>query len=79
MDTVWDLEFTERKLLDVSIEEELAVSGEEAFLKLYKCILAHSADQQQPYRDGASLVNICNHCTALYWKQMHLIQTVFLQ
>ncbi|CAG05147.1 unnamed protein product, partial [Tetraodon nigroviridis] len=55
VDIVWDLEFTERKVLDESIEEELAVRGEEAFLTLFKCVLAHSADQQQPYRDGASL------------------------
>eukprot|EP00066_Takifugu_rubripes_P012190 XP_011601456.1 PREDICTED: condensin-2 complex subunit D3 [Takifugu rubripes] len=56
VDTVWDLEFTERKLLDNTIEEELAISGEKAFLTLYKCVLAHSTDQQQPpNRDGASL------------------------
>lgn len=80
MDIVWDLEFTERKVLDESIEEELAVSGEEAFLTLYKCVLAHFTDQQQPYRDGASMVNIIyNHCTIFTWKQMHSIQIVFLQ
>lgn len=58
---VWDLEFTERKVLDESIEEELAAIGEEAFLTLYKCVLAHSGDQQQPNRDGSSLVStICS-------------------
>lgn len=67
MDTVWDLEFTERKLLDNTIEEELANNGEKAFLTLYKCVLARSTDQQQsPNRDGASLVNIVmQSCTTL--------------
>lgn len=79
VDTVWDLEFTERKLLDNTIEEELAISGEKAFLTLYKCVLAHSADQQQPpNRDGASLVNICPHAIVHNFKQQHWIQTAFL-
>lgn len=62
MDTVWDLEFTERKALDGTSEEELAVCGEKAFLTLYKCLLAHSTDQEQSAKkDGASLVNtICS-------------------
>lgn len=79
VDTVWDLEFTERKLLDNTIEEELAISGEKAFLTLYKCVLAHSTDQQQPpNRDGASLVNNCLHAIVHNFKQQHWIQTVFL-
>lgn len=62
MDTVWDLEFTERKALDGTSEEELAVCGEKALLTLYKCLL----DQEQSAKkDGASLVNfICSHVIA---------------
>lgn len=57
VDTVWDLEFTERKVLDDTIEEELGGGGERAFLTLYRSILALSPDQQQPAnKDGASLV-----------------------
>lgn len=80
VDAVWDLEFTERKLLDNTIEEELAISGEKAFLTLYKCVLAHSTDQQQPpNRDGASLVNICPHAIVHNFKQQRwILWTVFL-
>ncbi|XP_054456753.1 condensin-2 complex subunit D3-like [Anoplopoma fimbria] len=50
VDAVWDLEFTERKPLDDTIEDELAFSEDKAFRTLYQCLLAHAADQQ----DGAS-------------------------
>uniref|UniRef100_A0A3B4Y8L8 Uncharacterized protein n=1 Tax=Seriola lalandi dorsalis TaxID=1841481 RepID=A0A3B4Y8L8_SERLL len=52
VDEVWDLEFTERKSLDDAIEEELAASGDKAFRNLYKCLLAHAADQQQSVGTG---------------------------
>lgn len=57
---MWDLEFTERKPLDESTEEELAASGDKAFTNLYQCLLAYSADHQQQLidRDGASVVNL---------------------
>uniref|UniRef100_A0A8C4HUN4 Condensin complex subunit 1 C-terminal domain-containing protein n=1 Tax=Dicentrarchus labrax TaxID=13489 RepID=A0A8C4HUN4_DICLA len=47
VDEVWDLEFTERKPLDETIEEGLADSGDKAFRTLYQCLLAHAAQQQQ--------------------------------
>uniref|UniRef100_A0AAQ5ZYB1 Condensin complex subunit 1 C-terminal domain-containing protein n=1 Tax=Amphiprion ocellaris TaxID=80972 RepID=A0AAQ5ZYB1_AMPOC len=42
VDAVWDLEFTEGKPLDDTIEEELAASGDKAFRTLYHCLLTHS-------------------------------------
>ncbi|XP_049457118.1 condensin-2 complex subunit D3 [Epinephelus fuscoguttatus] len=55
VDAVWDLEFTERKPLDDTIEDELAVSGDKAFRTLYQCLLTHAADQQESAgRDGSS-------------------------
>ncbi|XP_035801097.2 condensin-2 complex subunit D3 isoform X2 [Amphiprion ocellaris] len=47
VDAVWDLEFTEGKPLDDTIEEELAASGDKAFRTLYHCLLTHVPDQQQ--------------------------------
>lgn len=53
---MWDLEFTERKPLDDTIEEELAASGDKAFRTLYQCLLVHAADQQQSAgRDGTQV------------------------
>ncbi|KAM4600057.1 condensin-2 complex subunit D3 [Fundulus diaphanus] len=53
VDAVWDLEFTERKPLD--IEEELCAAGDDSFSKLYQCLVAHAAEQQQSAGwDGAS-------------------------
>ncbi|XP_035518951.1 condensin-2 complex subunit D3 [Morone saxatilis] len=55
VDEVWDLEFTERKPLDETVEEGLAHSGDKAFTTLYQCLLAHAAEQQQSAgRDGGS-------------------------
>uniref|UniRef100_A0A3Q1AYP7 Condensin-2 complex subunit D3 n=1 Tax=Amphiprion ocellaris TaxID=80972 RepID=A0A3Q1AYP7_AMPOC len=45
VDAVWDLEFTEGKPLDDTIEEELAASGDKAFRTLYHCLLTHVPDQ----------------------------------
>uniref|UniRef100_A0A3Q3JDK2 Condensin complex subunit 1 C-terminal domain-containing protein n=1 Tax=Monopterus albus TaxID=43700 RepID=A0A3Q3JDK2_MONAL len=39
VDAVWDSDFTERKPLDDTIEEELVVSGDKAFRKLCQCLL----------------------------------------
>uniref|UniRef100_A0A3Q1FMS6 Uncharacterized protein n=1 Tax=Acanthochromis polyacanthus TaxID=80966 RepID=A0A3Q1FMS6_9TELE len=47
VEAVWDLEFTEGKPLDDTIEEELAASGDKAFRTLYHCFLTHVPDQQQ--------------------------------
>ncbi|XP_030012337.1 condensin-2 complex subunit D3 isoform X2 [Sphaeramia orbicularis] len=47
VDEVWDLEFTEKKSLDDTIEEDLTASDEKAFRDLYQCLLAHTAEQQQ--------------------------------
>ncbi|XP_056250604.1 condensin-2 complex subunit D3 [Seriola aureovittata] len=58
VDEVWDLEFTERKSLDDAIEEELAASGDKAFRNLYKCLLAHAADQQQSVGTGEASQSI---------------------
>ncbi|XP_030581686.1 condensin-2 complex subunit D3 isoform X2 [Archocentrus centrarchus] len=54
VDTVWDLEFTERKPLDDAIEEELTASDEKSFRALYQCLLAHADDHQSVGSDGAS-------------------------
>nr|XP_054605922.1 condensin-2 complex subunit D3 isoform X1 [Nothobranchius furzeri] len=54
VDAVWDLEFTEEKPLDDSIEEELHACREDAFRTLYHCLVVHAADQQQS-ADAASL------------------------
>lgn len=43
---MWDLEFTERKSLDDTIEDELSVSGDKEFRTLYQCLLTHAANQQ---------------------------------
>ncbi|XP_035770877.1 condensin-2 complex subunit D3 [Neolamprologus brichardi] len=45
VDAVWDVEFTERKPLDKTIEEELTARQEKSFTALYQCLLAH-ADQK---------------------------------
>uniref|UniRef100_A0A7N8XVQ2 Non-SMC condensin II complex, subunit D3 n=1 Tax=Mastacembelus armatus TaxID=205130 RepID=A0A7N8XVQ2_9TELE len=44
---VWDLEFTERRPLDDTIQQELIVNWEKAFRNLYQCLLVHGVDQQQ--------------------------------
>ncbi|GAA6228439.1 condensin-2 complex subunit D3 [Lates japonicus] len=54
VDAVWDLEFTERKPLDDTLEEELTGSGDKAFRNLHQCLLVHAADQQQSGSGGAS-------------------------
>ncbi|XP_018549604.1 condensin-2 complex subunit D3 [Lates calcarifer] len=54
VDAVWDLEFTERKPLDNTLEEELTGSGDKAFRNLHQCLLVHAADQQQSGSGGAS-------------------------
>uniref|UniRef100_A0AAQ6IKW9 Condensin-2 complex subunit D3 n=1 Tax=Anabas testudineus TaxID=64144 RepID=A0AAQ6IKW9_ANATE len=55
VDAVWDVEFTERKPLDDTIEEELTAGGDKAFRNLYQCLLVHAGDQQQSTnKDGAS-------------------------
>uniref|UniRef100_A0A3P8NRI9 Condensin complex subunit 1 C-terminal domain-containing protein n=1 Tax=Astatotilapia calliptera TaxID=8154 RepID=A0A3P8NRI9_ASTCA len=46
VDAVWEVEFTERKPLDKTIEEELTARREKSFTALYQCLLAH-ADQYQ--------------------------------
>ncbi|XP_045927155.1 condensin-2 complex subunit D3 [Micropterus dolomieu] len=54
VDAVWDLEFTERKPLDDTTEEELTLSGDKDFRTLYQCLLDHAAaDQQAAGTDGA--------------------------
>ena len=59
---MWDLEFTERKPLDDSIQDELTGSGDKAFRTLYRCLLAHAADQQQSAgRDGAAEVKLTQY------------------
>nr|XP_046258478.1 condensin-2 complex subunit D3 isoform X2 [Scatophagus argus] len=56
VDAAWDLEFTERKPLDDTTEDELTVSQDEAFRNLYQCLLAHATDlQQSAGKDGPSL------------------------
>ncbi|XP_070772267.1 condensin-2 complex subunit D3 [Enoplosus armatus] len=52
VDAVWDLEFTERKPLDDTTEEELTASGEKAFRTLFQCLLAHASESAG--RGGAS-------------------------
>ncbi|XP_029031397.1 condensin-2 complex subunit D3 isoform X2 [Betta splendens] len=47
VDAVWDLEFTERKPLDETIEEELTAIGDKALRSLYQCLLDHTADQHR--------------------------------
>uniref|UniRef100_A0A672ZYW5 Uncharacterized protein n=1 Tax=Sphaeramia orbicularis TaxID=375764 RepID=A0A672ZYW5_9TELE len=59
VDEVWDLEFTEKKSLDDTIEEDLTASDEKAFRDLYQCLLAHTAEQQQSTdTDAASQVKL---------------------
>ncbi|XP_026164788.1 condensin-2 complex subunit D3 isoform X2 [Mastacembelus armatus] len=55
VEAVWDLEFTERRPLDDTIQQELIVNWEKAFRNLYQCLLVHGVDQQQSAgRDGTS-------------------------
>ncbi|CAN9500131.1 unnamed protein product [Ophioblennius macclurei] len=46
VDAVWDLEFTEKALLDNTIEEELTASGHRALQSLFQCLLDYTADQE---------------------------------
>lgn len=63
VDAVWDVEFTERKPLDDTIEEELTAGGDKAFRNLYQCLLVHAGDQQQSTnKDGASQVKLIFTC-----------------
>ncbi|KAG7999876.1 Condensin-2 complex subunit D3 [Nibea albiflora] len=55
VDEVWDLEFTQKKPFDDTIEEALSGSRDKSFRTLYQCLLTHAADQQQSADiDGAS-------------------------
>ncbi|KAE8280284.1 Condensin-2 complex subunit D3 Non-SMC condensin II complex subunit D3 [Larimichthys crocea] len=55
VDEVWDLEFTQRKPFDDTIEEALSASKDKSFRTLYQCLLTHAADQQKfADSDGAS-------------------------
>ncbi|KAF3842385.1 hypothetical protein F7725_024336 [Dissostichus mawsoni] len=48
--------------MEDSIEDELAVSGNNSFKSLYQCLLVHAADQQQSADgDGASQVKLILH------------------
>lgn len=59
MDEAWDLEFTERKPLDVTKETELAIGGEKSFRTVYQCVLVHAADRNQSAsRDGKQVTLI---------------------
>ncbi|XP_062268221.1 condensin-2 complex subunit D3-L-like [Platichthys flesus] len=54
VDAVWDSEFTERKPLDNTIEEQLAAIGDEAFRDLFDCLLTYTGDRQSVSRVVAS-------------------------
>uniref|UniRef100_A0A7N8WJC8 Non-SMC condensin II complex, subunit D3 n=1 Tax=Mastacembelus armatus TaxID=205130 RepID=A0A7N8WJC8_9TELE len=43
VEAVWDLEFTERRPLDDTIQQELIVNWEKAFRNLYQCLLVHGS------------------------------------
>lgn len=59
VDEVWDLEFTQRKPFDDTIEEALSASKDKSFRTLYQCLLTHAADQQKfADSDGASQVKL---------------------
>ncbi|XP_040906250.1 condensin-2 complex subunit D3 isoform X2 [Toxotes jaculatrix] len=58
VDAVWDLEFTERKPLDDTIEKDLTASGDKAFRNLHQCLLAHAAEQQQSAGSGGTSQSI---------------------
>lgn len=57
VDAVWEVEFTERKPLDKTIEEELTARREKSFTALYQCLLAHADQYQSAGSDGASQVS----------------------
>uniref|UniRef100_A0AAX7W6D2 Condensin complex subunit 1 C-terminal domain-containing protein n=1 Tax=Astatotilapia calliptera TaxID=8154 RepID=A0AAX7W6D2_ASTCA len=53
VDAVWEVEFTERKPLDKTIEEELTARREKSFTALYQCLLAHADQYQSAGSDGS--------------------------
>uniref|UniRef100_A0A3B4F3T7 Non-SMC condensin II complex subunit D3 n=1 Tax=Pundamilia nyererei TaxID=303518 RepID=A0A3B4F3T7_9CICH len=53
VDAVWEVEFTERKPLDKTIEEELTARQEKSFTALYQCLLAHADQYQSAGSDGS--------------------------
>lgn len=62
VDAVWELEFTESKPLPGEIEEELAASGDEAFRKLYRCLLPYTVEQHPSAdKDETSQVKLIQH------------------
>lgn len=54
---MWEVEFTERKPLDKTIQEEFTARQEKSFTALYQCLLAHADQYQSAGSDGASQVS----------------------
>ncbi|XP_072247708.1 condensin-2 complex subunit D3 isoform X2 [Leuresthes tenuis] len=55
VDAVWELEFTEMKALDDTIDQELTATREKPFKTLIQCLLTHATEQpHSTVSDGAS-------------------------
>ncbi|XP_054653328.1 condensin-2 complex subunit D3 isoform X2 [Dunckerocampus dactyliophorus] len=56
VDAMWDTEFTEAKLMEDNMEEELAACGDEAFRRLYKSLLLYATQPSSSRDDGSQSI-----------------------